>query len=311
MQCCFLFRIRYAKLYISLIMKNLLAILLILSFWLTGCKKEDVDYPPPSINLISEVGFVSTDTVMSLGEMFKVGIDAANPNVNLTNFIIKVESDEIETFLDSGMNTPTMHYESYITKGIKDSEKWIFIIRDKDGKSAETSIVVNKDTSSAYGSISYYESAELGAQDNDKASFFSLEEGSSYSLSDAYNNQKAIDLCYYYDFIDTDENTIASPGANIDESIYPGDYGLSNWTTRRTSRFKVADITEEDFDNAVNDSLLIATYGQSDGNRKAKNLQTGSIFAFKNEDGKVGLFKVNSIFGTDQGMVVVSIKVQE
>jgi len=64
--------------------------------------------------------------------------------------------------------------------------------------------------------------------------------------------------------------TIASPGANIDNSVFPGTSGLSNWAIRKTSRFKTANITEQDFMNATNDSLLIVVYGQSDGNRKAK-----------------------------------------
>ena len=69
--------------------------------------------------------------------------------------------------------------------------------------------------------------------------------------------------------------------------------------------------TESEFLNATNDSLLIAVYGQAEGKRKAKNLQDGDIFSFKNEDGKVGLFKVNSVSGTDDGTINISIKVQE
>jgi len=34
-------------------------------------------------------------------------------------------------------------------------------------------------------------------------------------------------------------------------------------------------------------------------------------FSFKNENGKVGLFKVNFISGTDTGNINISIKVQE
>jgi len=151
----------------------------------------------------------------------------------------------------------------------------------------------------------------MGAQNNSIGSFYSLAEDSVYTLNTAYENQYKIDLCYYYDFIETDENTIASPGASIDESVYPGVNGLSNWTNRRTTRFKLTNITEVEFLNAHNDSLLIGAYGQSDGKRKAKNLQTGNIFSFKNEDGRIGLFRVNSVSGMDAGIVNISIKIQE
>ena len=196
-------------------------------------------------------------------------------------------------------------------KGINDSEKLIFIIRDKDGKSAQISLNIRKDSSSTFGNVNYFPSIDLGAQNNSMGSFYSLTEDSVYSLNSAFANQDKIDLCYYYDLIDTDENTIASPGANINTSVYTGANGLSNWTTRRTTRFKTASISANDFLNANNDSLLIIAYGQSDGTRKAKNLKTGDIFSFKNNDGKVGLFKVNSVSGTDAGNVNISIKVQE
>ena len=62
---------------------------------------------------------------MDLSETYKIGINASNPNVNLTNFIIKIESDEIETVLDSGMNTASLHFERTLVKGIKDIEKLI------------------------------------------------------------------------------------------------------------------------------------------------------------------------------------------
>ncbi len=292
-------------------MKRLLIIFTLVLTVIIGCEKETINHPPPTINFVTDTGYVYTDTILALGETFKVGIIAENPNVNLTNFIIKVESDTLEVFLDSGMNTPTLNYEKTLVKGIKDSEKWIFIIRDRDGKSDEISFNILMDSSSTYGNINYFQSIDLGAQNNSIGSFYSLDEDSVYILETAFNNQNKIDLCYFYDFIDIDENTIASPGANIDESVYPGESGLSNWSTRRTSRFKIANISEEDFLNATNDSLLLAVYGQSEGNRKAKNLQDGIIISFKNNNGKVGLFKVNSVLGTDAGTINISIKVQE
>ncbi|MFC2111090.1 hypothetical protein ACFLQ5_01420 [Bacteroidota bacterium] len=168
-----------------------------------------------------------------------------------------------------------------------------------------------KDSSSSFGNIKYYNNVELGAQNNITGSFYSLYDDSVYNLTNAYANQNKIDVCYYYDLINTDENTIASAGANIDASVYPGPNALANWSIKRTSRFKTSGISGNDFLTANNDSLLIVEYGQSDGTRKAKNLKSGDIFSFKNEDGKIGLFKVNSVNGTDAGTINISIKVQE
>jgi len=81
-----------------------------------GCRKEKVNYPSPLIQFVTDSGFVFSDTILALGQPFKVGINATNPKVNLTNFIIKVDSDENEIYLDSGMNTPNLYFERYITK---------------------------------------------------------------------------------------------------------------------------------------------------------------------------------------------------
>ncbi len=285
--------------------------LLSISFAFFGCKKENTNFPPPTIDLVSGSGFVSSDTILNIGEAFKIGVIANNPEVNLTNFIIRVEGDMTETYLDSGMNTPILNFERTIIKGISESEKWTFIIRDRDGKSSEKSLVITKDTLSSYGNIQYFPNIELGAQDNLAGSFYSLSEDSVFNLASAFSNQSTIDLCYFYDIIEIDENTIASPGANIHESIFPGASGINNWAVRRTTRFKIANISESDFMNATNDSLLLIAYGQSEGKRKAKNIHTGNIFSFRNEDGKLGLFKVNSLVGTDEGTINISIKVQE
>jgi hypothetical protein len=293
-------------------MNKLLLILLLFSVAFFSCEKEETDYPPPSIQFISENGFVFQDTTLALGESFKVGIDAANPNVKLTNFIIKVESDITETYLDSGMNTASLHYVKTLTKGIAAAEKWTFIIRDRNLKSSEISLNIKRDIHATYGDIVYFPSIEMGAQNQAMTgSFYSLTEDEIYELEAAFLHQETIDLCYFYDNIETDENTIASPGANIDASVFPGEYGLDKWTIHRTTRFKFTDITQAEFENITNDSLIIATYGQSDGKRKAKNLQNGNIYSFKNEDGRMGLFLVNSVSGTDEGTINISIKVQE
>ena len=292
-------------------MNKLLLISLLFTIAFSACKKEKTEYPPPTIQFISENGFVFHDTTLALGEQFNVGIEAGNPNVNLTNFIIKVEGGQIETYLDSGMNTASLQYVKTLTKGIATTEKWTFIIRDRALKSSEISLHIKRDTSTAYGNIIYFPSVKIGAQNHVAGSFYSLNENDIYTLEKAYLKQNFIDLCYFYDLIETDENTIASPGANIDASVFPGEYGLDNWTNHRTTRFKYTDITKIEFGSIKNDSLIITTYGQSDGKRKAKNLQNGNIYAFKNEDGRMGLFLVNSVTGTDEGTINISIKVQE
>lgn len=292
-------------------MNKLLVSLLVMGLIATSCDKEHINHPPPSIEFITGNGFVFHDTVLQLGAPFKIGIRASNPKVNLTNFIIKLQTDDMETYLDSGMNTPQLHFERTLVKGIAETEDWIFIIRDKDGKSAELNLQIDKDAASTYGPVDYFPSVIMGAQHSETGSFYATSTDSVYGLSAAFANQELIDLCYYFDEIETDAHTIASPGANIDPSVFPGAEGLSNWTTKRTTRFKPANITYADFLNATSDSLLVAVYGQTDGNRKSKNLEEGIFVAFKNNDGKLGIFMVRSITEADSGDIILDIKVQK
>lgn len=280
--------------------------------FLSACQKNDnTNYPPPEISFIELPGYIYHDTMLSPGQTFNIGIAALSNDINLTNFLIKVETDTIVTVFDTGFNSSVFNIEKTLTKGLNPDEKWIFIIRDRHTESTEISFTTILDTSAQYGEIITLDEIAMGAQNSGENSFFSINNNSTYNLENAYQNQAAIDLVYYYDFIDTDENVIASPGANIDESVFPGQYTLANWTTRNTYRFKTTEVTIEEFNNAQNDSLLLAVYGQAEGKRKAKNLDANMIFAFKGDNGKTGLFLVNSVTGTDQGNVNITIKVQK
>ncbi len=60
-----------------------------------------------------------------------------------------------------------------------------------------------------------------------------------------------------------------------------------------------------------NDSLLIAEFLESEAKRKAKYLGKDSVFAFRTNDSRLGIFYVNDVNGNESGTVNVSIKVQD
>ncbi len=70
-------------------------------------------------------------------------------------------------------------------------------------------------------------------------------------------------------------------------------------------------LSENDFISAINDSLLIATYGISSGYRKAKNLSPGDIYSFKTNRGKTGLFRVLNVNGNENGDIEIAVKIQK
>lgn len=186
-------------------------------------------------------------------------------------------------------------------------EVWTFIIRDKNRLSDSVSVIVHRDTMSDFAPIIHYGSITLSAQgDIVPGSFFSFVSGETYWLDEAFQNQDIIDLVYYYG---EDENTIASPGANIENGIFEGN--LENWDTRRTTRFIQLDLPQEVFDSAQNDSLFIVSYTEGSGNRKAKLLVPQKTFAFKTQDYKYGIFRVVEVEGTNAGLINIEIKIHD
>lgn len=290
----------------------------VLSYMFIGCEEEDdKSYPPPQIQFITESGFVYQDTTLMLGDSARIGISAkTNSNEPLTHFNYTIIQDDTNiTSIDTGIYTNNFRYQKLITKGISYEETWQFYVRDRDSRKSEViSITLKKDSASIFGEIIHIPSIVFGAQNNNsEKSFYSLSTQQLYSLDEAFNNQGKIDLLCFFDD-EGDENTVSSPGANINESVFPGPHGLINWDTRNTTRFvEMEELSAADFDACSNDSLILAnTFTFSSGKRKAKNLVPGDIYSFVTGIGeRKGLFKVIDVQGQDEGIVEIAIKMQE
>lgn len=275
-------------------------------FLFLSCGKDDEKEVNPTLSFVVSPGYLSHDSTLAVGASVNVGILAEKGSANLTNFIIKVNN---EVYLDSGMNTASMNFVRKISKGLDSLETWTFIIRDKNGNSASVSFNLLKSQTSAFGEVNEYQSLLLGAQNNTSTgSFFSFISKKVYTLSEAFQKQDSIDLVYYYG---SEGNTIASPGANIETGVFTGSAALENWSVRRTTRFKTAGFTQTEFETMANDSLLIASYGISEGNRKAKYLTSGNIYVFKTQSGKYGVFLVKTVNGTADGNIEIAVKIQK
>jgi hypothetical protein len=233
-------------------------------------------------------------------------------DVNITNIIIRNEHDGVVTnYFDTGINNESIKISKILTKGVYDSEKWTFIVIDKNGGNASVSFITTKDPNSQFGNIRHLD-ATMGAQGSTLyGSFLSLNSGRYFFLDSAFAHQDSIEMCYYYDITSTDANTIASPNANIDPSIFTGAYALANWTLKNETRYFKTTLTYADFTAAVNDSLLLMSYSEINGKRKAKNLLAGDIYSFKTAHNKYGLFHVQQVVGLDTGSVIVNILMQE
>jgi hypothetical protein len=279
-----------------------------------SCEEDDqIIRTDPSIHIVADPNYVSSDTIISVGQSFKVGVYAeSNGNDKLTNFIAFLNGYR---YLDIGLYSETYSKEITITKGLEDIDNWEFVIRDFEGNKSSTYLTITKDPTVNYGEIDEFVNVQLGAQFNSViGSFFSFSNGTVYNMEGAYNMQENINMVYYYDDFDKlEENIITSPGGNIGDVAFPGEYAISNWTTVNTTRYsrEKLSINIEDFETAVNDSILIAnSFAYESGGRKTKFLKPGDLYSFV-WDNKTGIFKVVSTSGTTDGNIIVDIKVQK
>ncbi len=289
---------------------SLLSLWLII-FLLSSCKKKE--NTPPRIYLTATSGYVYKDSLMAVGKNFKVELNAEfGGDANITNIIIRNEHDGIITnYFDTGINNESIKISKILTKSVYDSEKWTFIAIDKNGGNASVSFITSKDPASQFGPVRHLD-ATMGAQSSTLfGSFLSLNSGQYFFLDSAFGHQDSIEMCYYYDITSTDANTIASPNANIDPSIYTGSSSLANWTVKNETRYYKTTLTYADLTTAANDSLLLVAYSEPDGKRKAKNLVGGDIYAFKTAHNKYGLFHVQQVTGLYTGFITVNILIQE
>ncbi|MBI9035409.1 MAG: hypothetical protein JEZ03_13160 [Bacteroidales bacterium] len=290
----------------SLLLLNLL-IAGVLMF--TSCNKdEDENFGNPSIEFGSGEGLIASDSAFAAGETFKINIIAKwNGNDNLTNYVVYQNNESIE---NKGINASDLNQEVTITKTDADQDIIKIEIRDAQGHENVATITLTK-SGEAYGPIKTYE-VILGAQGNfDFGSSLSLVDGTTPMLAVAATVSETIDIMYYFDS-ESDKNTLASPGANID-GIYSGDNVPENWVTKNETRYSATDleIDATAFNAMENDELIIANLVGDDGKRKAKKLSAGKYFAFKTANEKSGLLRVEEVIGQAEGTIKVTFKVQE
>lgn len=286
-------------------------IFLLVIVTIVSCNKEENAGQKPSIELIADSGFISESSSASPGELMNFKVVAKEGSEKLTNFFIEVITidGDITRYFDTAIYCSEFHWEGSFYKSAVLHEEWIFAIQDRQSNRAGSFIFINADTNAAYGPIESISNINLGAQNNpEKGGFFSLMEQQIYFALAAKENQEKIDMVFY---LGEDEMTMACPDANIESGIFPSELTPSTWDVRNTTRYIKTSLTSSDFDAAQNDSILIANYVDASAKRKAKNLVTGDIVVFKNHQNILGMFRVNSISGTDEGDINIDIKIQE
>ena len=160
----------------------------------------------------------------------------------------------------------------------------------------------------------------MGAQSNATiGSFYSIGQNKVSTQTLAFASQDTIDfLCFYeHDVVNNRINDIslASPGSNI-TGIFTGDTKPDTWTTKNLTKFQapVPAITVEEFDLLDQNDATIESYFDNtvtSGNKKAKVLVAGNIYAFKNHNNVYGLLKVIEVVQGADGSVKFELKMKK
>lgn len=281
---------------------------------LFSCKKDIADYANPKISFVIENGFINSDTIAKVGDTLYIKVLAESLSEYPISTIRFERITPLDTIvIDTGMHVQSILINKKIIKNIAEWEIWSISCRDRNRIQSNTiSLKITKEESSSHGDITHILPFSLGFQNNNEfESFYSLSQQMAFPIEEAYSIQEEIHLVSYFDNVDEDEHTIASPGANVPIGIFEGQFNLENWDTRNTTRFAEPNITIEDFDHCQNDSLIYATtFAFETGKRKAKNLKANDIYSFVSDKGNFGLFKVISLTGNETGSVVIEIKMK-
>lgn len=275
-----------------------------------SCSKPETDAGAPTIELIAGDNLIANDTSAMEASTLHFRVHCKwNGEQNLTNFIVANNGSRV---VDEGMNTQEFVKDVNFAKSSSEVDSINFIIRDIKGNASNTSLKVEKKAGSGGGELVWYNNITLDAQNAvGGKSFLSFTNGTPYALQNAFGMQQNINLIYYYDLLASDANLIASPGANVDPSVFPGTYSLSNWTIKNTTRFIKMSLTQQQFE-AITDPVFVVNAYNATGNRKAKNLAVGETYSFKDEStGKYGIFRVLEVIGQDAGKVVLTIVMQK
>lgn len=296
------------KIYSKLSLLSLLILLVVIG----ACKKDEEEKILPSISIIEEAGYLSSDTTLKAGDEIKIKVLLQGGDQNITNFVINVITDSATTtYFDTAMNIASLSWHGTFFKSFAPTEEWEFIVYDREGYSAGEGFTLSLDTTASYQPLNSFSSIVLGAQDNGQlGECFNPYDASIHFIEDADQDtaiQTGVELLYYY--YGDDKNVIASPGANIEDEVYT--VNTADWTIVNTTRYIETGLSVDDFNQAVNDSIILANYNEGDAKRKAKKLQADEVFTFRTQKGKLGMFLVKEVDGTTEGSINIDIKIQQ
>lgn len=302
--------------------KTLLFMMVTAIFWMMifpSCEKDN-SRKPPVIELVSIENSTLNGDIIEIGKPLVFKIKAEGFDANITNFTIKILSKgEYRTVLDSGLNARNFEVTETFYQGVEDTAKWIFSVMDKNRLEAFTELTVYKDPNSTFGGIFHYPSIIVGMDQNTESGhFFSPSTGNVWMQDTAQLNQPLVDVLVYFKMSEDNgvlkpSPTFSSPGETENGAFEFYPY-LADWEMLNFTKYDIRaenGVTNQAFDDAHNDSLLIVSYDDVWGKRKYKWAYTGTIIPFMTAGGKKGIIRVTHADTVATGIIEFEMKIQQ
>jgi hypothetical protein len=279
---------------------------------MSACKKDDDPETPvdntPVLNFIGGAGYVTQDAEMTVGEAFKVGINAsenANTKRNIASFkVIRTFNNvPITVFEETGIGDPNYTWEEDVFANTEaGQERWTFTVTDNGGQTKELAFVIT--TVAAGADVSAYLNVNMGSfNDTDYGSFMATATGTVLKKADAFAVQQTIDFAFYLGA--TNGSTFGAPSnANV-KTVFALE--TAGWTTFNTTMFEAAPITGAEFDAIGATFEFPAFTGNADD---IKQLSPGDVVYFKTHTDKLGFIKINTIT-KDGNEINIDVKVMD
>lgn len=277
------------------------------SLFIMSCKKDNEN---PTIKFIPGPGFTGKDTMMMVSDTLPVTIEVNWNGTDVLDLLDVRQNDISLQTVAVGVDKAT--YNIDLIKGSDETEKWTFIIIDKNDNQSQVDLTLTKDPNSEFSAIQYYSSVLLGAQNNTgKGGFisFQTQPATTYTLEVAFINQAKIDLLFYSDLLTN--STLASPGSDIPDNLYPGSRNISLWSVHTVSRFLKSEMTVQDFNVITNDAPIVNSWSDTRSVSKAGDLKTDDIWLIKLQSGKRGAILIKRIVAGADGEIEFAIKIQK
>lgn len=288
---------------------------------LTSCKKDEETDFPPIIALKNTDSFTLDNQEIPVGGKIKFGIVATTGSAPITNLrITRIVNGQRIKEVDHGLfikerSLDTVH--SFV-KSSATEEVWEVFVMNANRDSAIVTRTVLLGEGAAYGTIKHYPSLKIGMQSNLQfPNFVDLHSGTLYSGGNFSGHEAEIDIvAFVYQTSGVMSPTLCCPGYTGTSSAalhYPE---ISNWSVRNSVSYDYYSsdnnlIDPVKFENAQNDSLLVASFKPGNISGLCKYCFTGKIIPFKTADGKYGLVRVKYADTVTDGYMELDIKIQQ